>query len=175
MMDKPLDTPVKVTPHDQPRPSYRACQVRWMLRRDLPCVQRIEAEAFEFPWTPDDWINHLTQRNVIGMVAEANDESIVGYMVYELHKHYLRLLNLAVDADLRRNGVGAQLIAKLKGKLLHIPRRRLIAAVRETNVAAQVFFRAQGLRCVEVVRRECTVCAEDYYLFRFDSDVDSGG
>ena len=57
--------------------------IRWMIRRDMPEVLEIEQSSFEFPWTEEDFIRCLRQRNCIGMVAEY-DEKVVGFMIYEL-------------------------------------------------------------------------------------------
>ena len=59
--------------------------VRWMIRRDMPEVLTIEQEAFEFPWSEEDFTRCLRQRNCIGMVAEMAD-SVVAFMIYELHR-----------------------------------------------------------------------------------------
>ena len=70
-------------------------QMRWMIRRDMPEVLAIEAESFEFPWPEEDFIRCLRGRNFIGMVAEYDDR-IVGFMIYELTKKRIEVLNLAV-------------------------------------------------------------------------------
>ena len=75
--------------------------IRWMIRRDMPEVLDIERAAFEFPWFEEEFIRCLRQRNCIGMVAE-HAERVVGFMIYELHKTRLHILNFAVAADLRR-------------------------------------------------------------------------
>ena len=59
--------------------------IRLMIRRDMTDVLQIESQAFEFPWTEEDFIRCLRQRNCIGMVAEHEDQ-VVGFMIYELHK-----------------------------------------------------------------------------------------
>ncbi len=69
--------------------------IRWMIRRDMAEVLEIESEGFEFPWREEDFIRCLRQRNCIGMVAE-HAERVVGFMIYELHKTRLHLLNFAV-------------------------------------------------------------------------------
>ena len=51
-------------------------QLRWMIRRDMPEVLAIEQEAFEFPWSDEDFTRCLRQRNCIGMVAEVGDSVI---------------------------------------------------------------------------------------------------
>jgi len=42
--------------------------IRWMIRRDMPEVLDIESGSFEFPWSEEDFIRCLRQRNCIGMV-----------------------------------------------------------------------------------------------------------
>src|SRR5207253_7769626 len=86
--------------------------IRWMIRRDMPHVLAIEQESFEFPWSEEDFIRCLRQRNCIGMVAEVEDK-IVGFMVYELHKTRLHLLNFAVAGLWQRRGIGTQMAGKL--------------------------------------------------------------
>ena len=90
--------------------------IRWMIRRDMPEVLAIENDSFEFPWCEDDFLRCLRQRNCIGMVAE-HDDRVVGFMIYELHKARLHILNFAVGTRFRRLGVGTQMIEKLVGKL----------------------------------------------------------
>ena len=140
--------------------------VRWMIRRDMQEVLAIEAESFEFPWSEEEFIRCLRQRNCIGMVAELNDQ-IVGYMIYELHKNRLHVLNFAVDTTGRRQGVGAKMISKLIGKLSPQRRSRILLEVRETNLAAQLFFRAQGFRAVSVLRDFYDDTTEDAYVMQY--------
>src|ERR671936_1313874 len=90
--------------------------IRWMIRRDMPEVLQTEQESFEYSWTEEDFLRCLRQRNCIGMVAEQG-ERVVGFMIYELHKSKLHILNFAVHPAYRRVAVGAQMVAKLIGKL----------------------------------------------------------
>src|SRR5436305_3532888 len=107
-----------------------------MIRRDMVEALGIEKESFEFPWSEDDFIRCLRQRNCIGMVAEMDDR-VVGFMIYELHKNRLHVLNFAVAARFRRRGIGSQMLRKLIGKLSQQRRSRIVLEVRETNLAAQ--------------------------------------
>jgi ribosomal-protein-alanine N-acetyltransferase len=143
-----------------------AVHIRWMIRRDMPEVLQIEREGFEFPWSEDDFIRCLRQRNCIGMVAEY-DERIVGFMIYELHRTKLHLLNFAVAADVRRRGAGAQMMNKLIAKLSTQRRTRVQLEVRETNLAAQLFFRQLGFRAVSVLRDFYDDTTEDAYLMQY--------
>ncbi len=147
------------------QPEYR---VRWMIRRDMPEVMRIENQSFDDPWTTEQFIGCLRTRNVIGMVAELDDR-VVGYMVYEFHKNRLHLKNFAVDFDFRRKGVGRAMVQKLISKLGN-QRDRLMLEVRESNLPGQLFFRSLGFRAEAIVDQPFDNCDEDGYLMVYRAD-----
>jgi ribosomal-protein-alanine N-acetyltransferase len=143
--------------------------IRWMIRRDMPEVLDIERASFEFPWFEEDFIRCLRQRNCIGMVAE-HAEHVVGFMIYELHKTRLHILNFAVGSSVRRRGVGTQMIEKLIGKLSSQRRTEISLEVRETNLAAQIFFRGNGFRATNVLREFYDDSPEDAYVMQYCYD-----
>ena len=140
--------------------------VRWMIRRDMPEVLAVEQEAFEFPWSEEDFTRCLRQRNCIGMVAEA-DDSVVAFMIYELHRNRLHVLNFAVRRSHRRLGIGTQMMGKLAGKLTPERRSRILLEVRERNLPAQLFFRSLGYRAISVLKDFYQDTTEDAYLMQF--------
>jgi len=137
-----------------------------MIRRDMPAVLAIEGQSFEFSWNEDDFIRCLRQRNCIGMVAE-QDEKVVGFMIYELHKNRLHILNFAVDKEMRRQGIGRAMIGKLLSKLSHERRNRIMLEVRETNLEAQLFFKGLNFRAISVLRDFYDDTVEDAYLMQY--------
>src|SRR5215472_4764655 len=140
--------------------------IRWMIRRDMPEVLQTEQESFEYSWNEEDFLRCLRQRNCIGMVAEQG-EKVVGFMIYELHKAKLHILNFAVHPQFRRAGIGAQMVAKLISKLSSHRRTRITLEVRETNLPAQLFFRSQGFRAVRVLRNFYEDSGEDAFLMQY--------
>jgi [ribosomal protein S18]-alanine N-acetyltransferase len=140
--------------------------IRWMIRRDMPEVLRAEQESFDYAWTEDDFLRCLRQRNCIGMVAEHEDR-VVGFMIYELHKTKLHVLNFAVAPAWRRVGVGTQMVTKLVGKLSSHRRTKITLAVRESNLAAQLFFRSQAFQATRVLRGYYEDSGEDAYLMHY--------
>lgn len=140
--------------------------IRWMIRRDMPEVLAIESEGFEFPWSEEDFLRCLRQRNCIGMVAEQDDQ-VAGFMIYELHKSRLHILNFAVGMRFRRSGVASDMVNKLIGKLSTQRRNRILLEVRETNLAAQLFFRSAGFKAVSVLRGFYEDTPEDAYLMQY--------
>jgi len=140
--------------------------IRWMISRDMQEVVDIESQSFEFAWSQDDFVKCLSQRNCIGMVAEYNDH-IAGYMIYEILNRRLHLLNLAVAPAYRRMGVGRQMAQKLISKLARRRRRQILLEVRETNLAAQVFFRDLDFRAISLLRDFYDDSTEDAYLMQY--------
>ena len=140
--------------------------IRWMIRRDMMEVLEIENQSFEFPWSEDDFIRCLRQRNCIGMVAE-HDERVAGFMIYELHRNRLHISEFCRRAEFRRKGVGHQMVEKLIGKLSSQRRSRIMLEVRETNLAAQLFFRNLGFRAISVLRDFYVDTTEDAYLMQY--------
>ena len=147
--------------------------IRWMIRRDMPEVLQTEQDSFEFSWTEEDFLRCLRQRNCIGMVAEQG-EKVVGFMIYELHKNKLHILNFAVNPACRRYGVGGQMVAKLISKLSSHRRTRITLEVRETNLSAQLFFRKQGFKALRVLRTFYEDSGEDAYLLQYRLADDVG-
>lgn len=148
----------------QSKPEVRV-HIRWMIRRDMLEVLEIERQSFEYPWSDDELLNCLRQRNCVGMVAEHQGQ-IVGFMVYELHRTRIHVLNFAVAPEFRRHRVGSQMIAKLIGKLSSQRRNRIVLAVRETNLAAQLFFRENGFRAVSILHDFYVDTPEDAYVMQ---------
>ena len=147
------------------KPEVRV-HIRWMIRRDMAEVLEIEKQNFEFPWSEEDFVRCLRQRNCIGMVAE-HEEQVVGFMIYELHKAHLHILNFAVGRSLQDQGIGKQMVQKLIGKLSHQRRSRILLEVRETNLPAQLFFRSVGFRATSVLRDFYDDTTEDAYRMEF--------
>lgn len=141
-------------------------EIRWMIRRDMSEVLSIENTVFENPWSEEEFVMHLRQRNAIGLVA-FSESSVVGFVIYELHKSYLQVRNFAVSFSAQGQGVGKALITKLTGKLSEQRRTRIITYVRESNLPAHKFFRAVGFRATRVIRDYFGDTGEDAYQFDY--------
>jgi ribosomal-protein-alanine N-acetyltransferase len=145
-------------------------QVRWLIRRDMPEVLAIERESFAVAWTDEDFVSCLRTRNCIGMVAEqdiASPKPIVGFMIYELHKGRLKILNLAVHPGYRRQGIGAAMVGRLIEKLSQQRRNIMHVFLRESNLDAQCFCRSLGFKAVNVVREHYADTGEDAYVMQY--------
>ncbi len=147
----------------------RVARIDWLKRCHMAEVMEIENLSFESPWTERDFICCLRQRNCIGKIA-AFDERVVGFMCYELQKSSIQFLDFAVHTDFRRLSIGRQMAADVTGKLSHHAHQRrncVMLGVRETNVDAQLFFRAMGFHAVAVLRNTYQDSTDDAYLMQY--------
>lgn len=140
--------------------------IRYMIRRDMPEVLEIEHGSYEFPWSEEDFVRYMRQRNVIGMVAE-HDDQIVGFMIYELHKKRVHPLSVAVHPDWRRRNIGTALIDQLKAKSCKERRHKIVMEVRETNLTGQLFLKSVSFRAVAVVPGGWDFTADDAYVMKY--------
>ena len=124
--------------------------VRWLIRRDVSEILMAEA-ACKDPWSEEEILLQLRQRDRIGVVIESPDHEVVGYMVYRLCKERFELLRIAIRYPYRRQGYGRRLLGRLIEKLPQQRRNRIICEVRDDNLTLQLFLQEMGFRCVRVV------------------------
>ena len=147
-------------------PSVRI-NIRWSVQRDMEEMLEIEKESFgRFSWSRDDFMSVMRARNTIGLIAEI-EEKVVGYIVYELSKTRLAILNLAVDKLYRHKSIGTQLINRIKEKLRPDARTRIVLHIREGNLNAQLFFKCQGFLATKVIKGFYDDTDEDAYRFSY--------
>ena len=66
---------------DRPRLEASRTQIRWLIRRDMDDVLAIERASFQFPWTEEEFLCCLRQRNCIGTVAELDHRIAMSFLV----------------------------------------------------------------------------------------------
>jgi ribosomal-protein-alanine N-acetyltransferase len=145
--------------------------VRWMVRRDFPEVMSIEQSCFEYPWSENDFLRCLKQRNCIGMVAEL-DGRVGGFMIYETPKNRIHLLNIATLPELQHHGIATQMVLKLMNKLTNQGRTRITMEVRESNLPALSFFRSRGFRATGVLRCFYEYTNDDAYILQYKVEAE---
>lgn len=141
--------------------------IRWMIRRDVPEVLQIELGCSNHPWKEEDLLVLLRQRNCIGMVAEHGDR-VVGFMVYELHRHHVDITRLCVSPKYMNTYIGSQMIKKLKDKLSSHRRTALHVTVRETDLRVQQFLRSHKFVARQVIRNHFEDTDEDGYFMLYE-------
>ena len=133
--------------------------MRWMIRADLPAVLAIEQACFENAWSESEFLSRLRCRNVIHMVVEFQN-TVCGFVIYELHSTFFKIVNIAVDPMMQGRGLGAEMVEKIASKLTE-KRSSVQVLVRERNLDAQLFFRSMGFLATSIDRQPFDDCDED--------------
>ena len=123
-----------------------------MLRADVTTILEIDEATHGDPWSEEDLLTVLRGRNNIGQVIEAREE-VVGYLCYQLFKDRMAIARFGIDKPELMESMGSILIDKLKQKLTPGKRTKLVTIVRDSDLAAQIFYRDHGFRATAVLKR----------------------
>lgn len=124
-------------------------QFRWLIRRDMEDVLRIEQLSDGTPWTEAEFLDQLRKSNSIGLVVE-QDEEIMGFILYELHRSHIEVVKLTVSPKYRHNGIGSAMVHRLIDKLSLQRRFRIVADVDEYNLEFCQFLKVNGFMATAV-------------------------
>ena len=130
--------------------------VRWCIRRDYPEVVDMykSGQGILVDYSIEGFEAINRQRNTISMVVEKGEE-ILGCMAYELWKHKLVLVSLAVRRDQSLSELGEIMVHKLKNKLSTHRRRRIETWVYGENLAALNFLKQNDFLATGDVAEDC--------------------
>lgn len=140
--------------------------IRYVVARDLETICDIENDSYEFPWTKGEFALSRVDRKQVFMVAES-DNKVVGYMIYKLLMHSIKILNITVVSGLRKHGIGEAMVDRLKNKMRTGNRSSIMADVRDSNLPAHLFFKAIGFRATKVFKDKYENVDDDCYRFIF--------
>jgi len=142
------------------RQSSLAVDVRWIEPRDIAAVLAIERSCFLYPWKKRDLNRVLGKKGNAGVVAEVRD-AVKAFII--VRRPYSRrgiapmeILNLAVDEQFRRRGIGRKLVQSIDN------RAGIVAEVGELNLDAQLFFRSLGFRATGIIPQPFDDCQDGY-------------
>lgn len=144
----------------------------WMVESMIPAALRVEEEAFAGDsWNAADF-NHFRKRRdgnvtVFESLKVPDNDHIVGFVAYTLNPGFIRIWNMAVRPAYHRQKVGKQIIDYMFKKLHSHKRTRLLLNTRETNLQAQLFFRAMGFKCISIEKRYYDDTEEDGYEMQY--------
>lgn len=118
---------------------------REMLVEDLDQVVDIERDLFSVPWTREGFLTYLIKKDTLFFVVEEK-EKILGYCSMMTVLDEGDILNVAVDRQRQREGIGQFLVdsmlrmAELQGmKQIHLE-------VRESNGTARRLYERLGFK-----------------------------
>lgn len=132
---------LKITPWLRSQPNFTR-----LLTQVIPVENRCHTKLH---WTKSNFIETFELESVQGAVA-FHGKGVAGYLILYLSVDTTEIINLVVDAPLRRLKIGTSLIDYAAGKAASVGSKRLVANVRETNLDGQLFMKAQGFECVSI-------------------------
>jgi [ribosomal protein S18]-alanine N-acetyltransferase len=153
-------------------------QIRTLTYPDLPRVLAIERRAFPTPWSLSMFVLELSRHDGICLAAIEpgttdgesgtgdgesgtgdGDPEIAGFLICARYDEAYHLMNIAVDPDRRRHGIGRALIDGM------LERAGLDAnvtlEVRVSNIPAIALYESYGFRGVGTRRRYYSDTGED--------------
>ena len=119
---------------------------------DLPQVVAIERRAFTAPWSLSMFVLELSKADGVCLAARprrkpdgsSDRTDIVGYLICSRYDTVWHVMNVAVDPDCRRRGVGKTLLRQLLAIVGETT--RLTLEVRISNDAAIALYEELGFR-----------------------------
>lgn len=147
-------------------------RIRRAARADLPAVAALEAAVFPDPWSASAFRPYLDDPF---LVAEADDATLLGYVVTRVTVDEGEILNVAVREERRRGGVGRALVRAALAALDGAGAGRVHLEVRASNVAARRLYESEGFRLVGRRRRYYRNPPEDALLLARNTPSASKG
>lgn len=114
---------------------------------DLSDLLTIEKASFTQPWSEANFLSEINRLPQSLFVARHTMESpAIGYICFWPVADEFQMLNLAVHADFRRQGVGRNLVAFLLKKAQENQAAKVFLEVRPSNLAALELYRSLGFK-----------------------------
>lgn len=116
-------------------------------------LQRVHARAFHHGWSAEEFCNLLSQQGVFGYAARIKTKPsiIAGFVLARLTLDEAEILTIAVDPDIRKHGIGRQLMEAVLRHLYSERALNVFLEVDEKNIAAQTLY--QRLNFIKVGER----------------------
>jgi ribosomal-protein-alanine N-acetyltransferase len=125
-------------PHDAPR-------LLTMTVTELDAVARIEAAAYDFPWTRGNFIDSLAA-GYLARVLWDDTAGVLGYFVAMKGVEEMHLLNITVAPAQQGRGHARRMLDELVRASAAAHARQLWLEVRESNARARRLYVRYGFR-----------------------------
>jgi ribosomal-protein-alanine N-acetyltransferase len=126
-------------------------EIRRLTYADLPQVVAIERRAFPAPWSLAMFVLELSKPGGVCLSAVVEHE-VVGYCICSRYDTVWHLMDVAVDPDRRRHGIGTALLEALLERL-PANNDQITLEVRHSNAAAIALYGRFGFKAAGVRRR----------------------
>ncbi|MBA7604241.1 MAG: ribosomal-protein-alanine N-acetyltransferase [Candidatus Cloacimonadota bacterium] len=126
-----------------------------MLRRmdffDVPVILEIENRCFKNPWSAFAFWELMSNEDCYCIVMA--NKKIIGYGMACLEEEKIHILNIAVEKEERRKGIGTRILQDMLEYGASNKKRRAFLEVRRRNCAAISFYERHHFNKIGVKRR----------------------
>jgi [ribosomal protein S18]-alanine N-acetyltransferase len=135
--------------------------VRRLALSDLNAIERIEERVYPTPWSRSMFAGELAKPASVSLGAFTEDGRLVGYLIVSRYVDAWHIMNIAVDLDHRRLGVGSTLLDTLFELTAGDSRRGYTLEVRVSNRTAIALYERYGFEGSGIRRGYYTDNRED--------------
>jgi ribosomal-protein-alanine N-acetyltransferase len=120
-------------------------EIRDLSYPDIPKVVALERRAYTSPWSMSMFTLELSKPSSICLAA-VNGPDLYGYLICSRYDEAFHVMNIAVDADHRRQGIAQAMFQHLFDRAGHDGNYTL--EVRVSNAGAIKLYESYGFRAV---------------------------
>ena len=117
--------------------------IQRMTQDDIEEIARLEKSSFSDPWAKENFREELKHRFSIPLVVRSG-QTIIGYICLWHIEDQMEIANFAVSPDLRRRGIGREMMERVLWEAGERGCRNLILSVRESNRPAIELYTSCG-------------------------------
>ena len=123
--------------------------IRLLEARDVDAILTIQSASFEIAqWTAQDYAR-VARGEMAGWIAqETGSAAITGFLIARQIAGDLEILNLAVRPDVRRRGIGSELLRRSFAWGGSVGATGALLEVRSANSAALRFYEHHGFEVI---------------------------
>lgn len=118
--------------------------IRFMSEDDVDSVSKIEEQLFSKPWTRQDFVNSMSDRHNIYIVAENEKQEVVGYCGIWGVLDEGQITNVAVRPEDQGNGIGQRMLEELLRIGKNEGLQQYTLEVRKSNEKARRLYERLG-------------------------------
>ena len=143
--------------------------IREAVENDIDAMENIETASFSVPWSRQAFEDALENQYTRIYVAEDGDK-VVGYSIIGLIVPDAEILNVAVDQEYRRQGIGEMLIDMLIALGDKEDVSDFFLEVRQSNEPAIELYRKKGMEVIGKRKDYYQMPVEDAVLMHYKNE-----
>jgi [ribosomal protein S18]-alanine N-acetyltransferase len=146
-----------------------AVHIRVLRIGDLPEIEAIEKRSYRTPWSRSMFASELAKSTSICLGA-VEGSRLVGYVINSRYVDAWHVMNVAVDPDYQRRGIGTRLLERLFELTAGHERRGYTLEVRVSNLDAIALYEKLGFERRGIRRGYYTDNREDALIMWRDAE-----